>query len=112
MNKLTLLIALAVSGLSLLGCSAKAPLPVEPEAAVAEVKKWVPEGTAAEVAEATMTKAGFYCARKLAKESGKAFLLCLTDDGGRLVKRRWNVSMEVRDEKIVAHQVTIDLVGL
>ncbi len=44
-------------------------------------------------------------------KNGKVFLLCTIDDGRFLVKRGWLVRLEIKDEKIIGHSVTTELVG-
>jgi hypothetical protein len=58
-----------------------------------------------------MTKSGFLCTRMVPPNSAKPLLICSIDDGRQPVKRRWLVSLEVKDEKIVGYGVTTDLVG-
>lgn len=95
----------------MMGCSAKSPLPFEPKAAVEQLKTLVPEGTSAAIAEATMTKSGFRCTRMVPPKSNQMLLICSIDDGRQPVKRRWLVSLEVKDEKVVGYGVTTGLVG-
>ena len=93
------------------GCAKRGVLPSDSAQALAAIKDWVPFELPVAKAIRIMEDHGFRCTRSKDARSSREFLYCFADDGRPLVKRRWQATFEIANEKVISQMVTIDLVG-
>lgn len=95
------------------GCVAFEPLPRDPAAAKAAVAALIPEGTSLEEAKARLEKKGMKCRVRDDVDAAHTVYLCGYADrlAMPMVRRGWLVRFEVRDGRVYAPYVGVNLTG-
>lgn len=109
MKRLLLMTSLAL----LAGCAAFEPLPRDAASAKVEISAFIPEGTPLDEAKARLEKKGLKCRVRDDVDAARTLYLFGSADSLAMpmVRRVWLVRFEVKNGRVYAPYVGIDLTG-